>query len=87
MYEKQLDHLNNKDKRFFYMFNKAKFSSIHVDKEVIDSSKENFPLIYLGCPIFHAKKKKVYFSKLMKKIRSKLQLCKGKLLSFRGNTF
>ncbi|KAK6773729.1 hypothetical protein RDI58_028967 [Solanum bulbocastanum] len=44
----------------------------------------NFPLMYLGCPIKHAKKKKVHFSELIKKIQTKLQVWKGKLLSFGG---
>ncbi|KAG5627192.1 hypothetical protein H5410_012410 [Solanum commersonii] len=43
-----------------------------------------FPLMYLGCPIGHAKKKKVHFAKLMKKVHNKLQARKGTMLSFGG---
>lgn len=46
--------------------------------------KGNFPLIYLGCPIGHAKRKKVHFTGLIKKIQDKLQLWKCKLISFGG---
>jgi len=41
-------------------------------------------MMYLGCPIGHAKKKKIQFSELMKKVHNKLQAWKGKLLSFGG---
>jgi len=43
-------------------------------------------LTYLGCPIGHARKRKSHFSDIMKKVQSKIQAWKGKLLSFGGKS-
>lgn len=51
----------NKEKNFFYMLNKVALSNVQVDEEVTDYVSEKFPLIYLRCPIGHAKKKKAHF--------------------------
>lgn len=40
--------------------------------------------MYLGCPIGHAKTNKVHYSEMIKKMLNKLQVWKGKLLSFGG---
>lgn len=45
----------------------------------------SFLFKYLGCPIFHTKKEKIFYNELIKKIKDKLQYWKGKLLSFGGN--
>lgn len=82
LYEEQSGQLINKGKRFFYLYSKATQTSIQVVEEVTGFEKENFPLMYLGCPIGHGKKKKVYFSELIGKIQKQLQLWKGTLLSF-----
>ncbi|XP_015160507.1 uncharacterized protein [Solanum tuberosum] len=84
MYEEQSGQLINKEKSFFYLFNKAAHSSVQTVEEVTSFCKGNFPLTYLGCPISHSKKKKSHFKELIKKIQNKLQLWKGKLLSFGG---
>ncbi|KAG5610452.1 hypothetical protein H5410_021733 [Solanum commersonii] len=53
-------------------------------EEITGFCKWSFPSTYLGCPIGHAKKKKIYFKELIKKIQNKLQMLKGKLLSYGG---
>lgn len=81
LYEAQLGQLINKGKSLFYMFNKTVHAIVHDTTIFIRGS---FPLNYLGCPIGHAKKKKVHYSELIKKIQSILQDWKGRLLSFGG---
>ncbi|XP_059289054.1 uncharacterized protein LOC132042545 [Lycium ferocissimum] len=43
-----------------------------------------FPCTYLGVPITHARKRKVDYTELSKKVKDKLQTWKGKLLSYGG---
>ncbi|WMV32542.1 hypothetical protein MTR67_025927 [Solanum verrucosum] len=83
-YEEQSGQLINKDKSSYYVHNKAAHASRQLVEEITGFTRGLFPLTYLGCPIGHAKKKKVYFSMLIKKIQNKLQLWKGKLLTFGG---
>lgn len=83
-YEKQSVQKINTSKSYFYMFNKVALTHVN---DVIDATgltRCNFPLKYLGCPIGHTKKRKTDFSELIKKIQNKLQVWKGKLLSFGG---
>ncbi|XP_059315761.1 uncharacterized protein LOC132066472 [Lycium ferocissimum] len=47
-------------------------------------SRDDFPFKYLGCPIFHTRKKKMYYNDLIKKVKDNLQNWKGKLMSFGG---
>lgn len=53
-------------------------------EEITGFAKSSFSLIYLDCPIGHAKKKKSHFVELLKKVQNKLQVWKGKMLSFGG---
>ncbi|XP_070039414.1 uncharacterized protein [Nicotiana tomentosiformis] len=46
--------------------------------------RQDFPLIYLGCPIFYTRKKMEYYEGLINKVLDKLQSRKGKLLSIGG---
>lgn len=45
--------------------------------------RKEFRFTYLGCPIFYMRKKKDYYQQLMNKITGKVQIWKGKLLSYR----
>ncbi|XP_060202349.1 uncharacterized protein LOC132630776 [Lycium barbarum] len=47
-------------------------------------NRGEFPFTYLGCPIFHARRQKLFYKDMLKKVRDKLQAWKGKLLSFGG---
>lgn len=55
-------------------------------KVVTDFSKDKFLLTYLGCPVGHAKKKKKYFVDFTIKVKNKLNIWKGKLISFGGKS-
>lgn len=66
------------------MYHKAAHSHIKEVEDCTTFTKGNFPLMYLGCPIGHARKRKMHFSELIKKVQGKLQAWKGKLLSFGG---
>ncbi|KAG5602413.1 hypothetical protein H5410_033783 [Solanum commersonii] len=84
MYEQQSGQLINKEKSLFYLFNKAALSSVQMVEEITGFCKGSYPLTYLGCPIGHAKKKKIHFKELIKKIQNKLKMWKGKLISYGG---
>jgi len=85
-YENQSGQKINKEKSFFYMFNKAALSEVQLVENITSFSRGKFPLIYLGCPIGHTKKRKVHFVDLIKKIQNKLHVWKGKVLSFGGKS-
>lgn len=42
------------------------------------------PLKYLGCPLSHVKKNKEHYEGLLDRVKSKLQVWKGKMLSYGG---
>ncbi|KAG5610553.1 hypothetical protein H5410_021834 [Solanum commersonii] len=73
--------LINKEKSFFYLFNKVSLSFVQMLEEITSFWKGSFPLTYLGCPIGQ---KNIHFKELTKKIQNKLQMWKGKLLSYGG---
>lgn len=71
-YEEQSGQLINKEKSFFYMYHKVAHTHIKEVEDCTGLSKGKFPLMCLGCPIGHARKKKVHFTELMKKVQGKL---------------
>jgi len=73
-YEAQSGQKINKDKRFFYISNKAANASMKVVEEAIGFLRGKFPLMYLRCPIGHANKMKVDFTELIKNIQNKLHV-------------
>lgn len=83
-YEIKSGELINKEKNFIFAYHKTTQFDIKIVDEITGFSRGNFPLIHLGFPIGHAKKKKVHFSKLLKKVHNNLQAWKGKMLSFGG---
>lgn len=46
--------------------------------------RREFPLTYLGCPIFYSRRNMSFYSDLIQKVLGKLQSLKGKLLSYGG---
>ncbi|XP_015161833.1 uncharacterized protein [Solanum tuberosum] len=56
-YECQSGQKINMDKSLFYMYSKAANNHTQVVEEATGLTKGEFPLIYLGCPIDHAKQK------------------------------
>lgn len=48
--------------------------------------RQNFPILYLGCPIFYARRNMEYYQSMIIMVMDKLQTWKGKLLSVGGRT-
>ncbi|KAG5610592.1 hypothetical protein H5410_021873 [Solanum commersonii] len=60
-------------------------SSVQMVEEITCFCKGSFSITYLGFPIGHTKKnKKIHLKEVIKKIHNKLQLWKGKRLSYGG---
>ncbi|XP_059288380.1 uncharacterized protein LOC132041687 [Lycium ferocissimum] len=74
----------NRDKSCFYMYKTCAMSLVQDVTQITGFTRGEFLFKYLGCPIFHSKKKKAYYNDLIKKVKDKLQNWKGKLLSFGG---
>ncbi|XP_059292598.1 uncharacterized protein LOC132046072 [Lycium ferocissimum] len=83
-YEAISGQLINIEKSAFYMYHKVADRVMQDVQQVTGFTKGQFPFKYLGCPIFHARRKKVYYQDLIKKVKDKLQSWKGKLLSYGG---
>ncbi|XP_059310556.1 uncharacterized protein LOC132061893 [Lycium ferocissimum] len=83
-YEKISGQLINKRKSLFYMFNKVSNELSQQVEAVTGFVRGQFPFTYLGWPITHARKRKVDYTELLKKVKDKLQTWKGKLLSYNG---
>ncbi|KAG5595458.1 hypothetical protein H5410_036690 [Solanum commersonii] len=80
-YETISGKLINKEKSCFYMFHKVEARLVEKVEQITGLSKGNFPFKYLGCPIFHNRKRKEYYNDLIKKVKDRLQNWRGKLLS------
>ncbi|XP_060182560.1 uncharacterized protein LOC132612276 [Lycium barbarum] len=83
-YEKISGRLINKRKSSFYMFSKVSNELSQQVAAVTGFVRGKFPFTYLGVPITHARKRKVDYTELLKKVKDKLQTWKGKLLSYGG---
>ncbi|XP_060183463.1 uncharacterized protein LOC132613456 [Lycium barbarum] len=83
-YEAISGQLINKGKSAFYMHDKISGALSQQVEQITGFKRDQFPLTYLGCPIFHLRRKKGYYNDLIKKVKNKLQNWKGKLLSFGG---
>ncbi|XP_059291470.1 uncharacterized protein LOC132044949 [Lycium ferocissimum] len=73
-----------RDKSCFCMYKTCAMSLVQDVAQITGFTRGEFPFKYLGCPIFHSRKKKAYYNDLIKKVKDKLQNWKGKLMSFRG---
>lgn len=62
-YEKISGQMSNKDKSCFYVFHKTVETIVQEIKDINGFSKEKFPLIYLGYPIGHVRKRKIILLK------------------------
>jgi len=72
-YEQVSGQLINKEKSNFYMYHKVGTSLVNKVEQVIGFSRGKIPFKYLGCPIFHNRKRKEYYNDLIKKVKEKLQ--------------
>lgn len=84
-YEIQSAQKINQEKSLFFVYHKTAGTIVQIVEDITGFSKGKFPMIYLGCPIGHTRKRKKHFVELLKNIQNKLQAWKGKLLSFGGN--
>ncbi|XP_055800831.1 uncharacterized protein LOC129870195 [Solanum dulcamara] len=83
-YEQTSGQKINMDKSAVYMHNRVS-GDISITVEIVTGiNRREFPFIYLGCPIYHCRRKKEFFNTLTLKIMNRLQGWKGKMLSFGG---
>lgn len=83
-YEKQSGQMVNKEKSFFYLHqNVAAGISLPVE-QCIGMNRGSFPMKYLGSPITHTRKRKEHYAELIDRVKGKLQVWKGKMLSYGG---
>ncbi|XP_059306374.1 uncharacterized protein LOC132057787 [Lycium ferocissimum] len=72
----------NVHKSAFCMYKRISSELVNEVQQSTGFSRGEFPFTYLGCPVFHARKQKIFYRDVIKKVRDKLQAWKGKLLSF-----
>lgn len=83
-YEITSGQLINKVKSFFYLHeNTPLVYSIRIRK-LAGVKQENFPLIYLGCPVHYGRRNSKHFEDLMRKITRRIFSWQNKFLSFGG---
>ncbi|XP_060216553.1 uncharacterized protein LOC132644029 [Lycium barbarum] len=83
-YEGVSVHKIHRNKSCFYLHQNVSATLCHEVEQTTGLTRGVFPFMYLGCPIFNTRKKKVYFNELIKKVKNMLQNWKGRLLSFGG---
>ncbi|XP_060210632.1 uncharacterized protein LOC132637581 [Lycium barbarum] len=76
-YEKVSGQLINKSKSSFYMFSKVSHEVSQQVAIVTGFVRGQFPFTYLGVPITHARKRKVDYTELLKKVKDRLRTWKG----------
>ncbi|XP_060183095.1 uncharacterized protein LOC132613053 [Lycium barbarum] len=83
-YEKTSAQKINKEKSAVYMHKNVP-GDVSITVEIVTGiGRKYFPFTYLGCPIYHSRRKKDFFTNILMKIMNRLQSWKGKLLSFGG---
>ncbi|XP_060195442.1 uncharacterized protein LOC132624727 [Lycium barbarum] len=83
-YEQTSGQKINMDKSVVCMHNNVP-GDISITVEIVTGiNRKEFPFMYLGCPIYHCRRKKEFFNSLILKIMNRLQGWKGKMLSFGG---
>ncbi|XP_060183224.1 uncharacterized protein LOC132613196 [Lycium barbarum] len=70
-YEKVSGQLINKSKSSFYMFSKVSHEVSQQVAIVTGFVRGQFPFTYLGVPITHARKRKVDYTELLKKVKDR----------------
>jgi len=77
----------NKEKSAIYLHHKVSGGEVVVAEVATGILKKEFPLNYLGCPIFYKRKQIAYYQALIQRTGAKIQSWKGKLLSYEGRAF
>ncbi|XP_070025348.1 uncharacterized protein [Nicotiana sylvestris] len=80
-YEAASGQLVNKTKSVVYLHHLTDMEVVSKVDRITSIHRNDFPIIYLGCPIFYARIKLEYYQPLITKVMDKLQSWKGKLLS------
>ncbi|XP_060170557.1 uncharacterized protein LOC132601491 [Lycium barbarum] len=75
-YEAISGQLINKGKSSFYMHLNISGALSQQVEQITGFKRDQFPLKYLGCPIFHSRRKKVYYSDLIKKVKTSCKIGK-----------
>nr|XP_016466901.1 PREDICTED: uncharacterized protein LOC107789578 [Nicotiana tabacum] len=83
-YEAASGQLVNKTKSAVYLHHLTHMEVINKVERITDIHRNDFPIIYLGCPIFYARRKLEYYQPLITKVMDKLQSWQGKLLLVGG---
>ncbi|XP_075079806.1 uncharacterized protein LOC142165070 [Nicotiana tabacum] len=83
-YEAASGQLVNKTKSVVHLHHLTDMEVVSKVERIIGIQRNDFPIIYLGCPIFYAKRKLEYYQPLITKVMDKLQSWQGKLLSVGG---
>nr|XP_009796280.1 PREDICTED: uncharacterized protein LOC104242863 [Nicotiana sylvestris] len=83
-YEAASGQLVNKTKSAVYLHHLTDMEMASKVERITGIHRDDFPIIYLGCPIFYARRKLEFYQPLMTKVMDKLQSWQGKLLSVGG---
>nr|XP_016450378.1 PREDICTED: uncharacterized protein LOC107775192 [Nicotiana tabacum] len=83
-YESSSGQLVNKAKSAIYLHHLTDNEVINKVKRITGIGRQCFPMTYLGCPMFYARRRSDYYQGLITKVMDKLQSWKGKLLSVGG---
>ncbi|XP_075085103.1 uncharacterized protein LOC142168333 [Nicotiana tabacum] len=83
-YKKISVQLVNKFKFGFYVNFKDDDPRINQTKQITGYNHCQFPMQYLGCPIYTGRKKVIYFNNMVVNIAKRLQGWQGKFLSYSG---
>lgn len=82
-YEKSSGQFTNTGKSSFYIGKRTLHRAAPI-ANITGITKSDFPIRYLGVPIFAGRSRLVYFEHLVDKVRRKLDGWKAKILSFAG---
>nr|XP_009759526.1 PREDICTED: uncharacterized protein LOC104212044 [Nicotiana sylvestris] len=83
-YESSSGQLVNKSKSAIYLHHLTDNEVINKVERITGIGRQCFPMTYLGCPIFYARRRSDYYQGLITKVMDKMQSWKGKLLSVGG---
>ncbi|XP_075100269.1 uncharacterized protein LOC142176434 [Nicotiana tabacum] len=80
-YENAYGQLINKTKSDVYLHHLTHMDVVSKVERITGIHRNEFPITYLGCPIFYARRKLEYYQPLITKVIDKMQSWQGKLLS------